>query len=85
MARITERRNLWNWLPDFTNLAVIANRIFSMHTTACASGRNWSKWGLMFAENRARLSVERASQMIFYRLRVEYRCGYGDMPNDSML
>ena len=35
-----------------------------MHTTACASERNWSNWGLMFAKNRARLGIERASQMI---------------------
>ena len=67
MAPITERRNLWNRLPTFPKLAVIANRPLSMHTTACASERNWSerKWGLMFAKNRARLGIERASQMIF--------------------
>ena len=41
------------------------NKLLSMHTTACASERNWSKWGLMFAKNRARLGIERASQMIF--------------------
>ena len=35
-----------------------------MHTTACASERNWSKWDLIYA-NRARLGIERASQMIF--------------------
>ena len=55
MARITERRNLWNWLPAFPELTVITNRLLSMHTTACASERNWSKWGLMFAKNHARL------------------------------
>ena len=36
-----------------------------MHTTACASERNWSKLDLMFANDRAKLSVEHASQMIF--------------------
>ena len=65
MARITEHRNLWNWLPDFPKLALIATRLLSMHTTARASERNWSKCDLMFAKNRARLSIERASQMIF--------------------
>ena len=65
MAPISERRNLWNWLPAFPKLAVFANRLLSMHTTACASERNWSKWGLMFAKNRARLGIERASQIIF--------------------
>ena len=65
MAPIKERRNLWNWVPAFPKLAVVADRILCMHTTACASERNWSKWGLMFAKNRARLGIERASQMIF--------------------
>ena len=65
MAPITERRNLWNWLPASLILAVIANRLWPMHTTACASERNRLKWGLMFAKNLARLGIERASQMIF--------------------
>ena len=34
MALITERRNLWNWLPDFQSLALTANQLLSMHTTA---------------------------------------------------
>ena len=58
MARITERRNLWNWLPDFPKLALIATRLLSMHTTARASERNWSKCDLMFAENHAKLSID---------------------------
>ena len=65
MAPITECRNLWNWLTAFPNLALIASLLFSMHTTACASERNWSKWGLMFARNCKRLSIQRAEQMIF--------------------
>ena len=56
LARMTEHCNLWKWLPDFPNLAVIADRLLSVHTTACASERNWWKWGLMFAKNRARLN-----------------------------
>ena len=64
MARITKRRNLWNWLPNFSNLTLIVTRLLFMHTTACASERNWSKWDLMFAKNRARLGIERAIQMI---------------------
>ena len=63
-APITERRNLWNWLPDFTKLASIAPERLSMHTTACASERNWSKRGLMFDTNRSGLSIQRVSQII---------------------
>ena len=46
----------------FPKLAVIANRLLSMDTTACASERNW---GLKFSKNRARLGIEHALQMIF--------------------
>ena len=41
---------------------MIANQLLSMHTT---SARNWSKWGLMYAKNRARLGIECASKIIF--------------------
>ena len=65
MALITECRNLWNWLTAFPNLALIASLLLSMHTTARASERNWSKWGLMFAKNCTRLSIQRAEQITF--------------------
>ena len=65
MAPITERRNLWNWLPDLPNSAVIANQLLSMHTTAGASDLNRPKWSLVFAKNRSRLSIQCALQMIF--------------------
>ena len=39
---------------------------FCIHTTACALERHLSKWDLAFAKNRARLSVERASQIILF-------------------
>ena len=58
MAPITERRKLWDWLPAFSHLASITTQLLSMHT--CASERNWSKLGLMFAKNRARLCIDRA-------------------------
>ena len=40
MALGTERRNLWNRLPAFPNLAVTASQLLSMHTTACVSELN---------------------------------------------
>ena len=57
--------NLCKSQPLILNLAAVANQLLSMHTTACAPDRDWSKWGLMFAKNRARLGIERASIMIF--------------------
>lgn len=67
MADMSIRRNLWHaWLSLlFPELAKIAVMLLSMHTTSCAAERNWSKWGLMFAKNRARLGRERAMKMIF--------------------
>lgn len=49
----------------FPMLSLIAVQLLSMHTTSCSAERNWSKWGLLFAKNRARLSRERAGQLIF--------------------
>ena len=40
MALITERRNLWNWLPAFPNLVLTASQLLSMHSTARASELN---------------------------------------------
>ena len=64
-ALIAERRNWSNWLSDCENVAFIATQFFHMHTTACASERNWSKWGLMFTQNVASLLMQRAWQMHF--------------------
>ena len=64
MAPITLRSNLLNRLLGFQNLALIAIQLLSMHTTACALERNWSKWGLMFVNNRAKLSLQRARHML---------------------
>ena len=53
------------WLAKkWPELAKVAVQLMSMHTTACAAERNWSKWGLMYAKNRSRLGRERAEQMI---------------------
>ena len=61
------RRRLQSmWLSkDFPLLAKIGMKLLSMHTTACAAERNWSKWGMMFAKNRPRLGRQRALKMIF--------------------
>ena len=65
MARITERRNLSNWLPDFSNLTLIPSQYLFMHTTSCALERNRSKWNLTFAKNCAKLRVDSSLQMMF--------------------
>ena len=43
----------------------VAVMLLSMHTTSCSAERNWSKWGLIYEKNRARLARERAMKMIF--------------------
>jgi len=50
---------------QFPKLAKVATQLLSMHTTACAAERNWSKWGLVYVKNRSRLSKDRAQKMIF--------------------
>ena len=56
---------MWNCLPNFPNVALVATRLLSMHTTAYASERNWSMWDLMFAKNHAKLSREIALKIIY--------------------
>jgi hypothetical protein len=62
-----KRRAVWvNFLKDkCPNLASVAERLMSMHATACASERNWSKWGLLFAKNRASFSGAVSEKIVF--------------------
>ena len=56
------------WLArTFPELSKVALQLVPMHTTACAAERNWSKWGLLYAKNRSRLGLERATKMIFLK------------------
>ena len=43
---------------------MIAPRLLSMHTTACASERNCSKWDPMSAKNHAKLGILGVSQEV---------------------
>jgi hypothetical protein len=62
-----KRRAVWvNFLKEkCPNLALVAERLMSMHATACSSERNWSKWGLRFAKNRASFSGAVAEKIVF--------------------
>ena len=66
-APMSERRNFWTAIlcNKFKKLSAVAVMILSMHTTSCSAERNWSKWGLIYEKNRARLGLERAMKMIF--------------------
>lgn len=33
--------------------------------TACSAERNWSKWGLVYVQNRGKLQRRKAEKMIF--------------------
>jgi hypothetical protein len=62
-----KRRVVWvNFLKEkCPNLASVAERLMSMHTTACSSERNWSKWGLLFAKTHASFSGAVAEKIVF--------------------
>lgn len=66
-AKMSARRNFWLTFLSmlFPDLVAVAVTLLSMHTTACAAERNWSKWGLLYSKNRARMARHRAMQMIF--------------------
>ena len=54
------------WLkPKFPALSKVAVQLLGMHATSSAPERNWSKWGLMYAKNKSRLSREKAQKIMY--------------------
>ena len=43
----------------------VAAILMRMPVTACASERNWSRWGLLFTPNRNLLGLDQASKLVF--------------------
>jgi hypothetical protein len=52
---------------EYPQLCQAAVRLLSMHTTTCASERNWSLWGTIYTKARNRLALERANKLVFIR------------------
>jgi Protein of unknown function (DUF 659)/hAT family C-terminal dimerisation region len=50
---------------EFPVCARACTVLMSMPVTACASERNWSKWGLTFVPNRNALGIESAQKVIY--------------------
>jgi hypothetical protein len=46
-------------------LAKVAVRLLSMHATACACERDWSKWGNLYHKYRNALSLKKGEMMVF--------------------
>ncbi len=63
-----------------------AIRLLSMHTTSCASERNWSIWGSLYNKSRNRLALQRAEKLVFIR---GNQCAMGtilpDMSDEDLL
>jgi hypothetical protein len=51
----------------FPLLAKAAVKLLSCHPTSCASERNWSLWGNIYAKARCNLALERATKLIAIR------------------
>jgi hAT family C-terminal dimerisation region len=65
---IQQRLNWWGGQEQnkaWPKLAIAARRLLPRHVTSCAAERNWSKWGLLYTKLRNRMSLERASKLIF--------------------
>jgi hypothetical protein len=77
VADVELRRNVWvNFLRRgknaagqtvdlYPSLADIAVVYMSVHATACAPERNWSKWGNLYDKKRNALDIQRGKQIIF--------------------
>jgi len=83
---IIERVNFWRmWgKRSFPALADVAVRLLCMHSTACASERNWSAWGLLYTKHRSRLALERARKLIYIRCNSK-ECSQDDLEADLQL
>jgi len=46
-------------------LAGLAQRLFSMHATACSSERLWSQMRWVYSDSRSRLGIQKAKKMVF--------------------
>jgi len=78
--------NFWRlWgKRSFPALADVAVRLLCMHSTACASERNWSAWGLLYTKHRSRLALERARKLIYIRCNSK-ECSQDDLEADLQL
>jgi hypothetical protein len=47
-------------------LAAVAVRFMSVHSTSCSTKRNWGLWGRTCTACRNRLGMERAKKMIIF-------------------
>jgi hypothetical protein len=77
VADIQLRKNVWNnflrkeknaagqSVSLYPTLADLAITYMSVHATACAPERNWSRWGNLYAKNRNALEIQKGKKMIF--------------------
>jgi hypothetical protein len=70
LASMQARVNFWATsaaVASCKHLAAAAQRLLTMHTTSCASERNWSVWGQIYTKTRSRLAIERAEKLVFIK------------------
>jgi hypothetical protein len=69
LASVHVCKNVWTNVLDRATgecgaVAKVAMRLLSMHATACASERNWSKWGRLYDKFRSALSLLKGEMMV---------------------
>jgi hypothetical protein len=69
VSSASERIQFWDVhaINAFPIIAKVAVRLLSMHSTTCATERNWSIWGALFRKSRSRLQLERAEKLVFLK------------------
>jgi hypothetical protein len=68
LAPVHVRKNVWTNVQgdgECVDLAKVATKLLSMHETACASERNWSKWGRLCGKFPSALSLLKGEVMVF--------------------
>jgi hypothetical protein len=54
-----------------------------MHTTSCASERNWYIWGHIYSKTRSRLAIERAEKLVFIKQNYAAASAHNVLPNSD--
>ena len=65
---IDVRKRWWTQgKATFPLLGQAAERLLSMHTTTCATERNWSTFGRIYVKGRSRLEISKAEKLVFIK------------------
>jgi hypothetical protein len=84
---VSDRKSVWSSAlkKEFPDLAMIAEKLMTMHVTSCASERNLSKFGRLYDKLRGRLLVKKAEKIVFVSQNRAFNVKGNDLPDEEVL